>query len=162
MAEMLLTVEQAAERLQLHPESVRRQIRRGVLRGIKRGRVLRIPESAIVENAVTIPATASQEYTAPVSTAQPQELQSATPRPTAQEIARRRAELDALERLFEEQNAEAAAAEVMAQFAPPTAADIKRRLKALNQLGHRAPDRQGLPPLTDDAARQGYDERIPN
>ena len=47
--EMLLTVEQAAERLQLHPETVRRQLKRGELRAIKRGRVWRVPESALTE-----------------------------------------------------------------------------------------------------------------
>ena len=49
--EMLLTVEQAAERLQLHPETVRRQLQRGELRAIKRGRVWRVPESALGEAA---------------------------------------------------------------------------------------------------------------
>ena len=49
--EMLLTVEQAAERLQLHPETVRRQLKRGELRAIKRGRIWRVPESALMENA---------------------------------------------------------------------------------------------------------------
>ncbi len=49
MMEMLLTVEQAAERLQLHPETVRRQLKRGELRAIKRGRVWRVPESALGE-----------------------------------------------------------------------------------------------------------------
>ena len=48
--EMLLTVEQAAERLQLHPETVRRQLKRGELRAIKRGRVWRVPESALGED----------------------------------------------------------------------------------------------------------------
>ncbi len=47
--EMLLTVEQAAARLQLHPETVRRQLQRGELRAIKRGRVWRVPESALGE-----------------------------------------------------------------------------------------------------------------
>lgn len=47
MTELLLTVEQAAERLQMHPETVRRQLRRGTLHGVKRGRVFRIPESAL-------------------------------------------------------------------------------------------------------------------
>lgn len=51
MAETLLTVEQAAERLQLKPLTVRRQLQRGALRGIKRGRVWRVPESALVEPA---------------------------------------------------------------------------------------------------------------
>lgn len=46
---MLLTVEQAAARLQLHPETVRRQLQRGELRAIKRGRVWRVPESALGE-----------------------------------------------------------------------------------------------------------------
>ena len=49
--EMLLTVEQAADRLQLHPETVRRQLKRGELRAIKRGRIWRVPESALMENA---------------------------------------------------------------------------------------------------------------
>src|SRR5690554_2047266 len=47
MAEMYLTVEQVAARLQLHPETVRRQLKSGVLRGVRRGRVWRIPESAL-------------------------------------------------------------------------------------------------------------------
>lgn len=49
--EMLLTVEQAAERLQLRPFTVRDQLKRGVLRGIKRGRVWRVPESALFERS---------------------------------------------------------------------------------------------------------------
>ncbi len=49
MQEMFLTVEQVAERLQLHPETVRRQLLRGALRGVKRGRVWRVPESALRE-----------------------------------------------------------------------------------------------------------------
>jgi excisionase family DNA binding protein len=53
MAEILLTVEQTAQRLQLAPLTVRRQLQRGSLRGIKRGRVWRIPESALTE---TVPA----------------------------------------------------------------------------------------------------------
>ena len=49
--EMLLTVEQVAQRLQLHPETIRRQLNSGVLRGIKRGRTWRVPESALTEPA---------------------------------------------------------------------------------------------------------------
>lgn len=48
--EMLLTIEQTAQRLQLHPETVRRQLVRGTLRGIKRGRSWRVPESALTES----------------------------------------------------------------------------------------------------------------
>lgn len=55
MAELLLTVEQAAERLQMHPESIRRQLRRGELRGIKRGSRFRIPESALAEKSPRAP-----------------------------------------------------------------------------------------------------------
>jgi excisionase family DNA binding protein len=47
--EMLLTIEQAAERLQLHRDTVRKQLKRGALRGLKRGRVWRVPESALQE-----------------------------------------------------------------------------------------------------------------
>ena len=47
--EMLLTIEQTAQRLQLHPETVRRQLVRGTLRGVKRGRSWRVPESALAE-----------------------------------------------------------------------------------------------------------------
>ena len=47
--ELLLTIEQTAQRLQLHPETVRRQLVRGTLRGIKRGRSWRVPESALAE-----------------------------------------------------------------------------------------------------------------
>jgi excisionase family DNA binding protein len=58
MNEMLLTIEQAAERLQLNPATVRRQCQRGALRGIKRGRQWRVPESALMESA---PAKADHE-----------------------------------------------------------------------------------------------------
>lgn len=47
--EMLLTVEQAAQRLQLAPFTVREHLKKGKLRGIKRGRVWRVPESALTE-----------------------------------------------------------------------------------------------------------------
>lgn len=51
--EMLLTVEQAASRLHLRPDTVRDHLARGVLRGIKRGRQWRVPESALTEPAPT-------------------------------------------------------------------------------------------------------------
>ena len=46
----LLTVEQYASLTQLHPDSVRRQLRSGRLRAVKKGRVWRIPASAVHEN----------------------------------------------------------------------------------------------------------------
>jgi len=49
MSEILLTVEQAAQRLQVHPITVRRHLRNGSLRGIKRGNLWRVPESALLE-----------------------------------------------------------------------------------------------------------------
>jgi excisionase family DNA binding protein len=53
--EMLLTIEQTATRLQLHPDTVRRQLVRGVLRGVKRGRQWRVPESALIESMPSAP-----------------------------------------------------------------------------------------------------------
>ncbi len=53
MPEMFLTVEQTAERLQLSPLTVQRQLKRGALRGFKRGRVWRVPESALGEDSPT-------------------------------------------------------------------------------------------------------------
>jgi len=49
--ELLLTVEQAAERLHLQPNTVRQHLSRGLLRGIKRGRQWRIPSDALLEHA---------------------------------------------------------------------------------------------------------------
>jgi excisionase family DNA binding protein len=51
MAENLLTIDQVAKRLQIHPASVRRQLREGSLRGLKRGKLWRVPESALYEPA---------------------------------------------------------------------------------------------------------------
>lgn len=63
--EMLLTLEQAATRLQLHRDTVRRQLKRGQLRGVKRGRVWRVPESALEEAspvaAPTVPPASTPE-----------------------------------------------------------------------------------------------------
>ncbi len=43
----LLTVEQYATLTQLHPDSVRRQLRAGRLNALKKGRVWRIPSSEV-------------------------------------------------------------------------------------------------------------------
>jgi len=60
--EMLLTVEQTAERLNLKPVTIQRQLKRGILRGIKRGRQWRVPESALLESQSieTIPDSAME------------------------------------------------------------------------------------------------------
>jgi excisionase family DNA binding protein len=47
--EKALTVEQAAEVLQVLPITVRRWLRSGRVRGVKLGRVWRVPESALHE-----------------------------------------------------------------------------------------------------------------
>lgn len=52
--ENLLTIEQTAQRLQLDKTTVRRQIKRGALRGIKRGRQWRVPESALMESSAPV------------------------------------------------------------------------------------------------------------
>jgi len=49
MSEVLLTVKQAAALLQVHPLTVRRQLRAGKLRGVRRGQLWRVPESALYE-----------------------------------------------------------------------------------------------------------------
>ena len=51
--ELLLTVEQAAQQLQLTPYTVRAHLKSGQLRGIKRGRQWRIPASALAETNPT-------------------------------------------------------------------------------------------------------------
>ncbi len=49
MTENLLTVEQASERLQLSVWTTREHLKKGILRGMKRGRAWRVPESALTE-----------------------------------------------------------------------------------------------------------------
>lgn len=48
--EMLLTVEQAAQRLQVAQSTIRRLLASGELRGIKRGKLWRVPENALTES----------------------------------------------------------------------------------------------------------------
>lgn len=44
---MMLTVDEAATRLNVHPETIRRMIRRGELAAVKAGAVYRIPENEL-------------------------------------------------------------------------------------------------------------------
>lgn len=56
----LLTVDEAAVRLKVDVETVRRWLRSGQLRGLKLGRMWRIPESAL-STLATMPTTPIQE-----------------------------------------------------------------------------------------------------
>jgi excisionase family DNA binding protein len=47
--ELLLSPEQAAAKLHVHPATVRLWLRAGLLRGVKRRRIWRVPESALHE-----------------------------------------------------------------------------------------------------------------
>lgn len=49
MTEQYLTIEQAAARLHVHPVTVRRHLKSGLLRGKKQGKLWRVPESALSE-----------------------------------------------------------------------------------------------------------------
>jgi excisionase family DNA binding protein len=65
-AEQFLTVEQTAQRLRLQPSTIRRQLRVGALRGVKRGHIWRVPESALLESRPTPqPVTTSQNTESP-------------------------------------------------------------------------------------------------
>ncbi len=48
-SEQFLTVEQAARRLHVHPMTVRRHLKSGLLRGRKQGKLWRVAESALSE-----------------------------------------------------------------------------------------------------------------
>lgn len=65
MPESFLSVEQTARRLQLHPFTIRRQLQSGRLRGVKRGRVWRVPESALFESSPTAVAPLSAKPSTP-------------------------------------------------------------------------------------------------
>lgn len=52
--EQFLTVEEAARLLRLEPSTIRRQLRVGTLRGVKRGHIWRVPESALSESRPTV------------------------------------------------------------------------------------------------------------
>lgn len=113
---MLLTIEQAAERLQLHRDTVRRQIKRGALRGVKRGRVWRVPESALTEETAPIASATTeadalwQQMTSGKAGAHNAAIikMANAPAPVRAIIARRSAEAAAIDEATPEGNAELA------------------------------------------------------
>ena len=70
MSESFLSVEQTARRLQLHPFTIRRQLQSGRLRGVKRGRVWRVPESALFESSPSALPLQSARSSTPTRTPQ--------------------------------------------------------------------------------------------
>ena len=60
-AMQLLSTEDAAQRLGLHPETVRRFLREGILRGVKIGRNHRIEESEIAAYIERLKAAQSKQ-----------------------------------------------------------------------------------------------------
>ena len=56
MPETLLTVDQAATRLQMHPDTLRRQLRQGRIKSLRAGKLWRIPESALTAPELQTPA----------------------------------------------------------------------------------------------------------
>jgi excisionase family DNA binding protein len=138
MTEMFLTVEQVADRLQLHPDSVRRQLKRGVMRGTKRGTRWRVPESAIEEST---PLELQRDYT-----------------------RRYLAEVSAVYTLPFSITTEELP-DINALFTPPTPEEIKRRLAALDCLGQQMGEEEKDSRHLDNAdptagVRQGYNERV--
>ncbi len=134
MPELLLTVEQAAERLQLHPESVRRQLKRGQLRGIKRGTRWRVPESAIEEST---PAGAQRGYSGGNSANSP-----------------------VVPSVFAIDSDEMP--DLKALFAPPTPEEIAARLKVWEEFGNDSivhSERSELDLSGDRGDVYGYTER---
>ncbi len=59
--ENLLTVEQAARRLKLAPNTVRLHLNQGILRGKKQGRQWRVFESAVLETGASQPTAPEHE-----------------------------------------------------------------------------------------------------
>ncbi len=153
---MLLTVEQAAERLQIHQETVRRHLQAGTLRGIKRGRVWRVPEAALLESS-PLPIESAGADTQAVQCAF--DLFNSDPKATGARsvddfLTDRRGETQA------EFSETETTPDLDALFAPPTPAEIARRLAALDAFkGNDKARTNNATPLTDDAVAQGYEDR---
>ncbi len=88
MPETLYTVEEAAQRLKMHPDTLRRQLRQGRIRSVRTGKLWRIPESVL-----TAPESGAPSIEGELS---PDELAALFAPPTPEEIAQRLAALDSI------------------------------------------------------------------
>ena len=78
-SEQFLTVEQAARRLRVHPMTVRRHLKSGLLRGRKQGKLWRVAESALNEtnNQHTTEQHTTEQHTTKASNAEPIQMEHA-------------------------------------------------------------------------------------
>ncbi len=133
MPEAFYTVDEAAQRLRMHPDTLRRQLRQGRIKSVRTGKLWRIPESALEAPSVEATAPAPSDQNAPLY--QPQFPNGA----------------------------EAEEPDFAALFAPPTPAEIARRLAALDSIKSAAISRPPDAPAVDlEADPWGYDERADN
>lgn len=95
MTETLYTVEEAAERLKMHPDTLRRQLRQGRIKSVRTGKLWRIPESVLIapESAQKPTSSAPELYPPAFPEVEEPDLTTLFAPPTPEEIARR---LDAL------------------------------------------------------------------
>ena len=130
MPEAFYTVEEAAERLRMHPDTLRRQLRQGRIRSVRTGKLWRIPESALEAPGIEAAAPSGQDQSMPLYPPQ---------FPSGAEVEER---------------------DLTALFAPPTPAEIARRLAALDSIkrGSIASD-PAAPEVDLEADPWGYEER---
>lgn len=123
MTETLYTVEEAAQRLKMHPDTLRRHLRQGRIKSVRTGKLWRIPESVfspIVEN-VDFSDLENADFTK-LNNADFSELEKTD----FSEL--KNADFS---RLIDEANA----MDLNALFTPPTPEEIAGRLAALETLG---------------------------
>lgn len=92
MPEAFYTVDEAAQRLRMHPDTLRRQLRQGRIRSVRTGKLWRIPESALEAPSIEAAGPSIE------SELSPDELAALFAPPTPEEIARRLAALDSIKR----------------------------------------------------------------
>lgn len=147
MTETFYTVEEAARRLKMHPDTLRRQLRQGRIKSVRTGKLWRIPESVFsptVENA-DFSDLENADFTKLHNT-----------------------EFGALENTdwSELKNADfngliggGSVMDLSALLAPPTPKEIARRLAALETLGQGIDSESGTDNDPTAGVRSDYDER---